>query len=80
MTAPIADDKLAEIKAALARGRKIDAIKLYRRITGAGLAEAKAAVETLEGKSGSTSPQESRPPSGGRGCLGVVLAAWLAAR
>jgi ribosomal protein L7/L12 len=37
-----------EIASLAAQGRKIDAIKLYRDRTGAGLAEAKAAVEALE--------------------------------
>jgi large subunit ribosomal protein L7/L12 len=38
----------AELKGLLAEGRKIDAIKRYREQTGAGLAEAKQAVEALE--------------------------------
>ena len=90
MTAPIPEDKLNEIKAELLRGRKIEAIKLYRRSTGAGLAEAKAAVERLETGSGATSPQNSgaAPAAARRGCLGavlvigvvlVVIAAWLTA-
>ncbi|MFG2983229.1 ribosomal protein L7/L12 [Streptomyces sp. NPDC048258] len=37
-----------EVRALLAADRKISAIKAYRRITGAGLAEAKLAVEALE--------------------------------
>jgi ribosomal protein L7/L12 len=36
------------IRAHLAAGRKIEAIKLYREATGAGLAEAKQAVELIE--------------------------------
>lgn len=39
--------KLAEIKALAQNGRLIEAIKLYREVTGLGLAEAKAAVEQL---------------------------------
>jgi hypothetical protein len=46
MNAPVPEDTLAAIEAALRQGRKIDAIKLYRQCTGAGLAEAKAAVES----------------------------------
>ncbi len=42
------DDELERIRAAVAGGRKIEAIKLYRESTGAGLAEAKRAVESLE--------------------------------
>ncbi len=38
----------AELRALLAEGRKIEAIKLYRQETGAGLAKAKKAVEALE--------------------------------
>lgn len=38
----------AEVRALLAEGRKIAAIKRYREATGAGLAEAKEAVEALE--------------------------------
>jgi ribosomal protein L7/L12 len=38
----------AELRALLAEGRKIEAIKRYREATGAGLAEAKEAVEALE--------------------------------
>jgi ribosomal protein L7/L12 len=36
-----------EVQALLKAGRKIDAIKAYRDLTGAGLAEAKAAVERM---------------------------------
>jgi ribosomal protein L7/L12 len=38
----------AEIFALLSRGQKIPAIKLYRQRTGAGLKEAKDAVEAME--------------------------------
>jgi ribosomal protein L7/L12 len=42
------DDKFdAELRALMAAGRKIEAIKQYREVTGAGLAEAKDAVEAL---------------------------------
>jgi ribosomal protein L7/L12 len=40
---------MAEIVALLRMNRKIEAIKLYRQMTGTGLAEAKAAVESMEG-------------------------------
>jgi ribosomal protein L7/L12 len=48
MTNFIPEDELASIRASLAAGKKIEAIKLYRQTTGAGLAEAKRAVEALE--------------------------------
>jgi ribosomal protein L7/L12 len=42
------DTLAAEVRALLTAGRKIEAIKLYRERTGAGLAEAKQAVERIE--------------------------------
>jgi hypothetical protein len=42
----------AEVFGLLQSGRKIEAIKAYREATGAGLAEAKAAVERLAAGSG----------------------------
>jgi ribosomal protein L7/L12 len=37
-----------EIQEALRRGNKIEAIKIYRELTGVGLAEAKQAIERFE--------------------------------
>lgn len=42
-----APDSYAEVRASLANGRKIEAIKLYRELTGVGLKEAKEAVEAM---------------------------------
>lgn len=42
---PDLNDEVLEL---LAQNRKIEAIKRYREVTGAGLAEAKAAVEAIE--------------------------------
>jgi len=42
---PNEEDRFAEVRDLLAAGNKIGAIKLYRELTGLGLAEAKAAVE-----------------------------------
>jgi Ribosomal protein L7/L12 C-terminal domain len=42
----------------IAQGRKIEAIKLYRERTGAGLAEAKTAVERFPQKPASPAPDE----------------------
>ncbi|MFI9357012.1 ribosomal protein L7/L12 [Streptomyces lydicus] len=39
------DPRMAEIDELLARGKKIQAIKVHRELTGSGLAEAKEAVE-----------------------------------
>ncbi len=57
-----------EIVSLLKQGEKIQAIKLYRDRTGAGLKEAKDAVEALARDRGIT------PPSRG-GCMGAVLLA-----
>ena len=62
-----ADSSLeAEVLALLEQGRKIQAIKLYRERTGAGLKEAKDAVEALGEDGRIVTPS-------GSGCLGVVL-------
>jgi len=37
----------AELTAAIQRGKMIEAIKIYRQVTGAGLREAMAAVEGI---------------------------------
>ena len=42
-----ADPALDQVTALLRDGRKIEAIKVYREITGAGLKEAKEAVERM---------------------------------
>lgn len=47
----------AEVFGLLESGRKLEAIKAYREATGAGLAEAKSAVERIAGRTGpSTGP------------------------
>lgn len=48
MDTPSLQKLLDDIKAQIAAGNKIAAIKLYREATGAGLAEAKQAVELIE--------------------------------
>lgn len=46
---PNSDPSLApQIQDALRRGNKIEAIKIYRELTGVGLAEAKQAIERTE--------------------------------
>lgn len=39
-----------QVQDALRRGNKIEAIKIYRELTGVGLAEAKQAIEKLEAR------------------------------
>lgn len=46
---PIIEPGFEQVEELLRQGRKIQAIKVYRERTGAGLAEAKDAVERLSG-------------------------------
>ncbi len=48
MSSALSNDDLARIRDALAARKKIEAIKVYREATGAGLAEAKRSVEAIE--------------------------------
>jgi ribosomal protein L7/L12 len=41
-----------QLQEALRRGNKIEAIKIYRELTGVGLAEAKHAIDELEARLG----------------------------
>lgn len=66
MSAPVPPETLADIENALVLGRKIDAIKLYRQCSGAGLTEAKEAVERVEAELRATSPERfAAGPRGG---------------
>jgi len=65
MDTPSLQKLLDDIKAEIAAGNKIAAIKLYRDATGAGLAEAKEAVELIAAgkppKDASRAPQPDEP-------------------
>jgi large subunit ribosomal protein L7/L12 len=54
----IDDRDLDQLRALLAQNQKIEAIKFYRELTGAGLKEAKDAVEALERGESLEPPQE----------------------
>lgn len=50
---PNADPALSpQIQEALRRGNKIEAIKIYRELTGVGLAEAKQVIDRIESRLG----------------------------
>lgn len=77
------------IRAALFRGNKIEAIKLHREATGAGLAEAKGHVEQLEAELRAAHPEQFPKPAGKSGCTSVLatlallfalVACWLVMR
>jgi Ribosomal protein L7/L12 C-terminal domain len=66
-------DRMNEVRSLLKAGNKIAAIKVYREITGVGLAEAKQAVEAM--------PLDPNAPSAGNlptnapqrsGCSGMI--------
>lgn len=63
--AVIPEELLAQITEDLFRGQKIKAIKLYRECTGAGLAEAKAAVDQLEAELRAAEPDKFGGQGGG---------------
>ena len=62
-----------EIQAHLFAGRKIQAIKIYREATGAGLQEAKDAMEAYEERLRTESPQSFTAAPGKAGCAGIIL-------
>ncbi len=63
---PVDSTMEAEIVRLLERGKKIEAIKVYRERTGVGLKEAKDAVEAVAAQRGIVAPS-------GSGCLGAAL-------
>ena len=72
MSTPIPEEKIAALRELIFNRRKIEAIKLYRELTGFGLKEAKDAVEELETSLRKEFPDKfsSRPP--GKGCFGTA--------
>jgi hypothetical protein len=73
MSLEIPEEKLSEIKAALFHGQKIQAIKIYRKASEAGLAEAKDAVEKLEKELRSASPEGFSSKPSASGCFGILM-------
>lgn len=60
---PASSAGLDGVRAALAAGRKIEAIKLYRELTGLGLRESKDAVEAMQSGAPVTAPPRVAAPS-----------------
>jgi hypothetical protein len=73
MRVQIPEATLAEIKEALFRGQKLQAIKLYREYTETGLAEAKTALDELEAELRSASPDKFTAAPSAKGCFGVAV-------
>lgn len=77
MLKPFPEEKIVELSQFIYRGEKIQAIKLYRELTGLGLKEAKDEVETLETSLRQSTPEKFTAPPRGKGCLGVVAMVCL---
>lgn len=77
MSHPVSDEQIATLSACVFQGRKIEAIKLYREMTGLGLKEAKDAVEQLEQSLRASSPDKFAAGPQSKGCLGVVVVGLL---
>ena len=76
--ADLTDSQRQSIEAAIFAGQKIDAIKRYREsIPGAGLADAKSAVEVMEAKLRTEQPGKFTAPARKSGCIGVVAVVCL---
>jgi ribosomal protein L7/L12 len=80
---PIDEQQEQRIYEALYAGRKIEAIKLHRMASGAGLKESKDFIDALEAQLRSEAPERFAAPVARRvGCAGavVVIAAASIAR
>lgn len=67
----ISDEQLDQVLDELKAGRKLNAVKLYRKISGCTLAEAKNFVEKLTDELGDAVPDAV--PGQGTGCSAALL-------
>jgi hypothetical protein len=74
---PLTDQQRQEIEKEIFAGRKISAIKLYRKTMGVELVEAKRAVEDLEVDLRRRSPENFISSGSKSGCMGVLACAAL---
>ncbi|OGV39831.1 MAG: hypothetical protein A2X48_24345 [Lentisphaerae bacterium GWF2_49_21] len=72
MLREIPEEKKNQLEDLLLQGRKIEAIKLHREITGLGLKESKDAMDELEASLRAKFPDSFTKPQG-KGCLGVLV-------
>ncbi|CAM2870557.1 hypothetical protein FPL22_15795 [Rariglobus hedericola] len=77
MSHPVSDEQIATLSACIFQGRKIEAIKLYREMTGLGLKESKDAVDELEASLRGSSPDKFTAGPQAQGCLGVIVVGLL---
>jgi len=89
MSTPVPDDQISVLSEMLFAGRKIEAIKQYRELTGLGLKESKDGVEELESSLRRQYPDKFKAPVRRGGCLGpavflacgaAVFAYWITHR
>ena len=74
---PLSDQDRTEIEAAICAGRKIEAIKLYRKaVAGTDLVDAKKAIEDWETRLRAEHPEYLKASASRSGCLGMVV--WMA--
>ena len=75
MSDKLTEEHIAEISDALAGGRKIEAIKIYREATEEGLKEAKDFIEALTPKLKEQDPEkyDKLSDSQGGGCASAAL-------
>lgn len=75
MAEDLTPEQTDEIADALAAGRKIEAIKIYRSATGQGLKEAKDFIDALVPRLVEQDPEKYKAlsASGGSGCASVVF-------
>lgn len=77
---PHESDPMAEVIATLHAGKKIEAIKQYRQMSGLGLKESKAAIEAIEAGQAARVGEHTtsaRGSSGGTSVLGIIVAIFL---
>jgi ribosomal protein L7/L12 len=80
MSHPIPQQQITALRELLFRGRKIEAIKLYRELSGLDLKRSKEAVEELEASLRQQHPDRFAAPRkpAGAGCLVVVVVLGIA--
>src|SRR5258708_4993884 len=67
MSTPIPEEKMVVLADLISRGKKIEAIALYRELTGLGLKEAKNEIDALEvSLAGGTQGRRAADPEGER--------------
>ena len=73
MASELTPEQNERIREALAEGRKIEAIKVYREATGCGLREAKEFIEALIPRLKEQEPEKYAKLSEGVGCASAAI-------